>query len=357
MVPASPRDDRRTSLALKSVGLACGPTGGHLLPARLIAEKLLGHSIHPVIFTSRNDLSDKLLSNDILQTDIQVKPWAGAGPLGKLFSIVTIVLEYGRLRHRFRRLDGLVSLGGHTALPPLLGARERSIPTFIQEQNTVPGRANRLFVSGALEVFLGFPSTDRNFQIKGSVTGNPVRPAKDPGDPWFRKNPLLVVLGGSQGSRQLSDILVDNAPNLLDRNWLIYYVRGTNGRDLMTRSWAPRDSFRQVEFETEMNRILPLADCVWSRAGAGTLSEIIQYEIPALLFPYPYAADDHQRKNAEWVSGRGPSRVVEPGASVASTKLLSLTEEIASEPTSYDVPWNQNELPQERIARGIRKWI
>lgn len=303
-------------------------------------------------------MTEKLLGHDIPRTGVRVEPWAGAGPLGKFNSLATILLEYGRLRHRFRSLDGLVSLGGHTALPALLGAREQSIPTFIQEQNTVPGRTNRLFAPWALELFLGFPSVDSTFEVKGTVTGNPVRPAGNHSDEWFRHDPLLVVLGGSQGSRQLSEVLKESGPGLLEQDWRIYYVCGSNGQDLTVHDWSSVNSFRQVEFEPELNRVLPHASCVWSRAGAGTLSELIQYGIPALLFPYPHAADDHQRTNAEWVSQRGPSRVMEPLKSeVSSTDLLSFTKEICSGPSTYDVPWDRNILPQKRIARSIQKWL
>jgi UDP-N-acetylglucosamine--N-acetylmuramyl-(pentapeptide) pyrophosphoryl-undecaprenol N-acetylglucosamine transferase len=342
---------------VKTVGLACGPTGGHLLPAGLIAEELEELEVQPVIYTTQNPLSRKLLPEDVPRTDLSVRPWAGAGLFGKLASLGSILAEYGRLRHRLRSLAGLVSLGGHTALPALLGARERSLPTFIQEQNTVPGRTNRLFVPWALEVFLGFPVRKFRQKAKSTVTGNPVRPAGSTDEDWFQQSPLLVVLGGSQGSRQLSEILAGATCDLLEEGWTIYYVRGGNGEDLSARKWASARSFRQVEFEPQLHCILPEADCVWSRAGAGTLSELIQYEIPAVLFPYPLAADDHQRCNAQWVCRHGPARVLSSEDPPCTKDLVDATEALCSDGTSYDVPWDREVLPQKRIARRIKKWM
>lgn len=339
---------------MTTVGLACGPTGGHILPAKLIAESLRTHSVSPILFTGDRPVTRKLLDGRLPLTTVDVKPWAGVGPLSKLRSIGSIGLEYLRLRHRFRELDGLISLGGHSALPCLIGAREQSIPTFVQEQNTVMGRANRLFLNQALEVFQGLPPVSgEEVPARGTLTGNPVRPAGTPPDDWFDRDPLLVVVGGSQGSRNLSRILGDTGGELLDRGWSIFHVRGGNGLDLTTRDWGGSGNFRQVEFSRDLNRILPAADCLWSRSGAGTLAEILQYDLPALLFPYPHAADDHQRKNAEWVRSVGPSVIMDEERRQHPSRLLELTDRLADETGGYRVPWDRTELPQDRIARSV----
>lgn len=340
---------------MPSVGLACGPTGGHLLPAVLIGRALKNHGIRPKLFTTTGELPDTLIDEDTPLTDLTVKPWTGQSVISKFRSILSVGLEYFRLRNRFHKLDAVVSFGGYTAMPVMIAAREGSIPIFIQEQNTIMGRTNRLFEDYALTVFYGFPPHEKSIDSdRTRVLGNPVRPAETPDDQWFRHDPLLVVMGGSQGSREVSEYLIDCAPELLNTGWHIYYLKGNYGRDLSTRGWSNTGQFRQAIFDDNLQAVLPSANCLWSRAGAGTLAELIAYELPGILFPYKHSAENHQLRNAEWVSSVGPAEVFDRNEDTVKD-LVNRTRNFKNKSDCYSVPWKHDELPQKNIAEVIKR--
>lgn len=289
-------------------------------------------------------------------TRLTVTPWSGSSIVGKMKSGLSIFVEYLRLRQRIRSLDALISLGGYPAFPLLLGARELSVPIFIQEQNRIMGRTNRFFKNYALDVFYGLPPLDGNFP-SSNVLGNPVRPPESPKDNWFHREPILVVLGGSQGARELSEVLSKTAEHLLERGWAIYYLKGQFGLDLDERDWASLESFRQVGFNPNLQSVLPAADVVWCRAGASTLSELIQYQLPAVLFPYEYASDRHQLHNARWMTRQGPSVIHGESNDESAGELLTITERLNRTTGNYSVPWETTEYAQERIAEAVMRQV
>lgn len=337
---------------MKSVALTCGPTGGHLIPASLIANSFQEKGIEVVIFTTHNTLAKKLIDSTIPVTNVDVKPWAGEGLQGKFLALGSVANEYLRLRHRLEEIDAVLSLGGHTAIPVLVAAREKSIPIFIQEQNIIMGRANSLFSGQAQEIYAGMPLQSCYQQ---NVLGNPVREPSSTHDKWFSENRVLFVIGGSQGSREVSRLLRDNWLNLKEKGWSVFYVKGKFGKDLAGNCFEDDSDFRQVEFVEEMNALLPYADCILSRAGAGTIAEIIQYDLPAVLIPYEKSADNHQRKNAEWISSRGPVSVMPREGPGKPDELMSKINEATGASVDFEVPWSRDVLPQNKIVESISR--
>ncbi len=322
------------------------------MPASLVGRSLKERSANPVLFTSINQPFDGLVDRDLSVTTVEVRPWANQSVRGKFESLASIGWEYLRLRDRIRSLDALISFGGHSSVPIVVAAREFSIPIFLQEQNTLLGRANRLFVENAQYVFEGLPLEDE-ISTRSVLYGNPIRPQESSNDDWFSQEPLLVVVGGSQGSRNLSRTLARVAGDLLDAGWSIYYVQGVFGVDLMENEFADSKKFRQDEFNCQLNKVLPMVQGIWSRAGAGTLAEIAACNIPALLFPYEHAADHHQTANARWFRNIGPATIVKQAGSLSDEELLRETRRLSETEESYDVPWNRDLPAQHRIARRV----
>lgn len=338
---------------MKSVGLISGPTGGHLIPAYLVADKIHEKGGRPTLYTPPSDALELLPEFDFPRVDLSVEPWSGQSVLGKLHSLYSIVRQFLSLRKTMGDHDVLVSFGGYPAVPGLTAAWWLGRKVYFQEQNRLPGRTHRLFGGLEEDAFYGFPPAQVVPDDRVRVTGNPIRPAGDPENDWFRNEPLLVVFGGSQGSREVSRYLENCCRRLLDDGWHVYYLRGTFGNDLTGREWARRATFRQDQINRNLNRVLPQATCVWSRAGAGTLSELIHYGVPGLVFPFPHATDDHQTKNANWVSNHGPVTVFEPGTDPSPDVLIAHTKELGTSNGNYSVPWATDRLPQETIAERV----
>lgn len=339
---------------MSSVGLVSGPTGGHLLPALLVSRELLSRGVDVSLYTSSSDVLDRFALPDLSVVEMSVYPWSGESLLGKLKSIVSVGREYFRLRNRIRSHQALISFGGYPAVSGLLVAWEAGMDVYFQEQNRILGRTHGLFSGIERMTFFGFPPKQQDSVDKFRVTGNPVRPPGNRDDSWFETDSLLVVFGGSQGSREVSTRLLKAGKGLLESGWSIYYVTGDFGRDLTAEDWSDSERFRQVEFDRDLHEVLPLARCVWSRAGAGTLSELITYDVPGLVFPYPHSTDDHQRANALWVSERGPVDVVESESDLSADQLVERTEALGTSDRGYTVPWDRDRLPQEIIAGMVQ---
>ncbi|MGM0380852.1 MAG: UDP-N-acetylglucosamine--N-acetylmuramyl-(pentapeptide) pyrophosphoryl-undecaprenol N-acetylglucosamine transferase [bacterium] len=328
--------------------LGCGPTGGHLIPASIVGKEISKRGHRAVIYSSA-DADNQLVSNlDVEYQRTNMEGWQG-GPLTRMRVLAKTLREVVRLYPALSDFDALISFGGYSSVPLLLAAIFQQIPVFVQEQNRVPGKASLMAGYFAEWCFWGLPLRKKWFDYKSSLTGNPLRRCEPVDSEWFAENRLLIVLGGSQGALSLSESLEESLPGLIERNWHIYYIRGKYGRDL--EEFNSDENFRQVEFELQLPRYLAAADCLWSRAGAGTISEIIHYQIPALLFPYARAADNHQYLNASWLAGCGPSRVVDDD--ISTEERIRLTEEVASEDNQYSVPWDEDQPAEEVIVNKI----
>jgi UDP-N-acetylglucosamine--N-acetylmuramyl-(pentapeptide) pyrophosphoryl-undecaprenol N-acetylglucosamine transferase len=217
----------------------------------------------------------------------------------------------------------IVGFGGFTSAPLVLAAWMSGVPAALHESNRVPGLAIRTLGRLAERVYL--PPGIRISGIRAAATrhvGLPVRreivrlPQTSARhalglDPNQR---LLVVLGGSQGAASLNDWARSQLQMLAAEGIQVYVVTGLGKGDdgmveLKTKTGAPvRAVF--TPFSDRMAELMSAADLVVSRAGAGTLAELIRCETPAILIPYPQAADDHQRANAAYFERQGGGIVV-----------------------------------------------
>ncbi len=316
------------------LALASGPTGGHLLPAILTARQFQHYGINTCLFSSA-PASHPLLNNyEGEYSRLRIKNWSAVDLLAKIQGLQELSHHFFRLRKQIREYDALLAFGGYSSVPVIASALYARKPIYLQEQNRIPGKTTLLFSNFARSVFYGLPPLKRGGEQRWYLTGNPTRPVKTISDSWFGDNHLLVVLGGSQGSLELSEHLSKTGGELLEEGWKIYYVAGKFGRDLRGR-FEDYDNFRQVEFTNQLPEIMSCATCVWSRAGAGTVSELAVYNVPALLFPFKAAADSHQHYNAGWLAGIGPARVIKKGE---DNKLVELTKRLSEAKSGYDLP-------------------
>lgn len=339
---------------MSTLALTFGPTGGHLIPAILVARewrKLHGGEVK--LFSTVSADHPLLSDQDVSYEQIQFQPWVGS-TFRRLFGLKDVIKIYPRLRQSLRTVDAILGLGGYSSVPVILAARELGIPVFIQEQNRIFGRANELFISDSFKTFFGLPPVDTVNTSNGVVLGNPVRIQGAIEEPWFTESPLLVVFGGSQGSRDLSEILKTAGDELINKGWHIFYLTGKYGKDLADD--FPSDSFRQEKTSWQLPGILGQADCAWCRAGAGTISELIHYDVPAILFPYPHAADDHQKENALWSADHGPVEVVHDYQR-GKQGIVNKTMDLFETNQTYQIPWDLNKRPEQIIVEEIHRWI
>jgi UDP-N-acetylglucosamine--N-acetylmuramyl-(pentapeptide) pyrophosphoryl-undecaprenol N-acetylglucosamine transferase len=223
----------------------------------------------------------------------------------------------------------VIGLGGFASVPTVLAATHRRIPTLILEQNAIPGRATRFLAGRVAAVCTAFKETAGRLPTSARVedTGNPVRAAiaalsRNESGPAVPVPPILLVLGGSQGAESLNEavvaMLVKQLPQLA--GWRIVHQAGAAQYEQVA------DACRAARFD---HVVRPFFENIsdWysrttlavSRAGATTLAELACAGCPAILIPYPHAADNHQLANARVFEAAGAATVIQHGQFASET--------------------------------------
>lgn len=294
-----------------------GGTGGHLFPGIAVATAMRERSAETrVLFIGTSRLLDQqaLAGQGFELAALECGGVKGLSPVARLRSLVRMpgaVVDAVRMLRQFAP-DLVLGVGGYVTGPVLIAARLLRVPIAIHEQNSVPGMANRLAGKLADRVFISLPCRPP-FPANITVhTGNPLRreilaaatQAKQREEP-----PTLLVLGGSQGAHRINMLMLEAMQWLASAAMPLRLIHQTGTADEeQVRSCYDRLGIEAevTAFIRDMAGVYARADLVVSRAGATTLAELAVMGLPALLIPYPYAADDHQATNAEfYVKGNG----------------------------------------------------
>ncbi len=287
-----------------------GGTGGHLFPGIALAEGMRERFNDCEIMFIGTDraIDDRALQGrSYIIKSLKCRGLKGKGLAQRIGSAAMLpgaVFKALQIIRRFR--PALVfGVGGYVTGPVLSAARIAGVPVCIHEQNSVPGLANRMLARIANRIFLSLPVDMPLFQgDKSLLCGNPVRrelidaaAATHPNS----ETPTLLVLGGSQGARPLNEIMLAAAPLIeasLGGAWQLIHQTGAADLDQVREGYAANGIRATVQdFFTDMAALYSEADLVLSRAGATTLAELAIMGLPALLVPYPFAADNHQDRN------------------------------------------------------------
>lgn len=308
--------------------ISCGGTGGHLSPGIALAEGLAARGHSAVLLISRKRVDGRLIAK---YPDLRIERAPGAPfswhPLRLLECLGSQCRAVAFCLRILRREkpDVTVGFGGFTCAPLVVASRLAAVPAAIHESNRIPGLATRALGRWASRVYL--PPGVRIRGVGAALTrqlGLPVRqeikrlPRAEARsalglDPAQK---VLSVLGGSQGAAALNDWAREQAAALAAEGVQLYCLTGLGKgepeiREHRSRSGAVvRSVF--VPFSDQMAELLSASDLTVSRAGAGTLAELIRCETPAILVPFPHAADDHQRSNARFFERQGGGLMVDP---------------------------------------------
>ena len=304
--------------------LAAGGTGGHLFPAEALAHALKARGA--IVDLATDDRASKF-GADFPARAMHAIPAAtprGGGALARAGAIATLgrgVLASLLLLLKLKP-DVVVGFGGYPTVPPLFAASLLGIPTLLHEQNAVMGKANRFLSGRVTRIATGFPlaKAARETLEKSRVTGNPLRPAVLKAVEWpypsFERGRLSVlVTGGSQGARVMSDIVPAAiealSPQERARIALVQQARGedeTRVREVFARIGF---SAEVAPFFKDLPRRIADAHLVIARSGASTVSELAAIGRPAILVPFPFALDADQAANAAELARTGAVCVVE----------------------------------------------
>jgi UDP-N-acetylglucosamine--N-acetylmuramyl-(pentapeptide) pyrophosphoryl-undecaprenol N-acetylglucosamine transferase len=316
------------------VVLAGGGTGGHVIPALAIAQQLKKDFGAEVLFIGTpRGMENRLVPPAGFQLKL-VK--VGALNRVSLATRVRTIVDLPRavwdasgMLSGFRA-DVVVGVGGYASGPAMAAAILKRIPTVAFEPNVVPGFANRKiapWVSAAAVQFEQAGKFFRNFQ----VTGVPVRPAFFEVVPRATNAvpPTLLVFGGSQGAHAINTAVIAALPALRAKVSGLHIIHQTGERDYSEARAAYNSAGMDAEvsaFITDMPGIFARADLLVCRSGASTVGEVTAAGKPAIFIPFPRAADDHQKVNAQALVDAGAAAALEE----ANLTANSLAETVAS---------------------------
>lgn len=308
--------------------VAAGGTGGHMVPAHAVAERLRAHGYDVALMTDERGLRYPGLFEGVPR-HVLASGTLNGGIKGKVAALRNILAGTGQA-HRImqaRRPAVVVGFGGYPALPALLAAISLRIPVAIHEQNAVLGRVNRLLARFTTLIATSFRETRRlkpAFLERTVLTGNPVRrdilALRDLPYPEFSETSAfrILVIGGSQGAKVLADVVpaaIDLLPQELKRRVRITQQCREADLDPVRKLYARIGIAAECSaYITEMADKLRWSHLVIARAGASTLAELTAVGRPSILVPLPTAMDDHQTANARDVADAGGARLIPQAA-------------------------------------------
>jgi UDP-N-acetylglucosamine--N-acetylmuramyl-(pentapeptide) pyrophosphoryl-undecaprenol N-acetylglucosamine transferase len=246
-----------------------------------------------------------------------------------------------RALYRKFKPEVVLGMGGFTSTAPVLAGRIRGIATFIHESNAVPGKANRLTARMVQAVMLGFKECAPFFPKSNTeVTGTPVRTELVPLDQRESRRklglqedlPTLLVMGGSQGASGINQALIKSLPFLQGLRMQVIHLSGARDERLVSDNYRRENISAYIAaFHHRMEEPYSAADVVVARAGAASLAEFAAFSLPGILIPFPYAADDHQTRNAE-IYARADAAVLLKQSDLSGELLAGKISELMQDP-------------------------
>ena len=325
---------------MKKILFTGGGTGGHIFPLIAVAEEMRKRELDlDISYMGPADFT----SNTFLPKEKIKTYYIFSGKIRRYFSIssfflnlidILLKIPFGIIQAFsimfFTAPDVILSKGGFGSVPVVIAGWILRIPIFMHESDVAPGMANKICSKLSERVFVSFPAKETEYfsSQKMIETGNPVRKMlsegnKDEAKKLFNligEKPVILILGGSQGSERINDVVLDALIDILKEFEVIHQTGLEGFKRVKNESLAMTDKellkyYHPYFFldEKELSQAYAAADCIVGRAGAGTIFEIALVKKPSILVPLSESAQNHQVKNAYSYAKAGACLVLEEG--------------------------------------------
>ena len=348
---------------------AGGGTGGHIYPILAVTEELQKAAINGKIDLDLRYFSDPerynflLVSNGILVSKIFSAKLRRYFDIRNLFDIplffISVIQSFWKVF--WFMPDVLFSKGGPGSLPVVLACWFYRVPIIIHESDSAPGLANLMASKFADRIAVSFNSATKFFIAKNSklsekiaLTGNPTRKSltdsaleQEAAKQIFSfdsKKPLILIIGGSQGSAKINDFMLNASLELMEADIQVLHQTGVNNFDdakkelkFILENYTEKEMARYKivpYFEKDLQDAYAAADIIISRAGSGSIFEIAAFGKPSILIPLQKSAQNHQIQNAYEYAGSGAAIVVEE-ANLMPNIIISQIKKIVSDPEKF----------------------
>lgn len=306
--------------------ISAGGTGGHIYPAIAIINKFKEKEkdVNVLYIGTHNRMEKDIIpSLGIKYESIEIYGLSKTQVFRNIKNVFLIKKAYQKCKRIIKdfKPDVVIGVGGYVTMPILYAAKKMGVKTVIHEQNSIPGKTNKYISKNLDLVCTSYENSNKFFNNAKKVvyTGNPsgenalhtTRIKKE--DLGFNKNKKLVlVVSGSLGSKTIHDFFNKLLSKVDDNdNFELLYITGKTYYDDFIKDKSYSKNVKIIPFLENMAGILPDVDLIISRSGAGTISEILALEIPSILIPSPYVANNHQYFNAKDLKDKDLSIMIE----------------------------------------------
>lgn len=307
--------------------IAAGGTGGHITPGIAIANALKEKG-HSVLFVG----TEKGMEVDLVpKAGFEIKfihaGWIRRGVsldnIKTAFEVLKGVSEAKKIIQE-EKIDLVIGTGGYVTAPAIMAGLKCKIPTMIHESNALPGKTTTLLSGRVDTVALGFEDAIKRLpKAKHAVfTGNPTKfqigfAKEDAKKKLGILKPLVLVFGGSQGAKKINDTMIEYINTVEIKDYQIIYATGPKHyEEIMTQINSSCENIKNKNVKVEkyiynMDEVMAASDIAVCRSGALTVTELGIVGVPAILIPYPYAAENHQYFNAKTIEDHGGGKIIE----------------------------------------------
>jgi UDP-N-acetylglucosamine--N-acetylmuramyl-(pentapeptide) pyrophosphoryl-undecaprenol N-acetylglucosamine transferase len=320
--------------------IAGGGTGGHLFPGIAVAREIERRFPQSeILFVgAEQGIETRIVPKEGFP--LRTLPISGLKGMGlhrqvkHALAMVSGLFKARRILGEFRP-DVVVGVGGYASFPILSAAILGGFPRVIMEQNAIPGLANRVLGRWVDFAAVTDPRTTSYFGSRAVVTGNPIRP-QFKSIPFKAHKPpyTILVFGGSQGAQSINKAVIESLESLQDLKTQLRFVHQTGERQIddVRHAYESRGFTAEVRaFFNDFHEQYATADLIISRSGATTVAEIKAAGRAAILIPFPFAADDHQTKNARAMADENAAVYLD-NASLTGPRLATEIRSLIASP-------------------------
>ena len=358
--------------------IAGGGTGGHINPGVAIAKKIVEkHPDANILFIG----TEKGLEQKIIPKEGFKIRYITVEGLNKKISLKTIASAFVGVKGYIgaRKIikdfkpDIVIGTGGYVCGPVVLAAFLKKIPTIIHEQNAIPGVTNKILSKFATKIAISVKESEKYFpKNKVTFTGNPVRDQiinldrSRSREVWGMdmQKPVVLVVGGSRGAKNINNAITDIIPRLNEENVQLIFITGENQYDdILKRLDQNGVNIKKLKgikifpYIFNMHDALGACDLIVSRAGATILSEITIVGIPAILIPSPFVANNHQEYNAIALEENGAAILIKESQLKSNMLVEQILNIVKNKNTMYSMSLNSKRMAVNDAANNIYKLV
>lgn len=321
----------------KKIIIACGGTGGHLFPGIAVAQELKsrGHEVLLLISEKEVDARASEKYSDLRFETVKAiakPPTFSLKMVSFLWRLRKTIKQCGVIIDR-EKANVILGMGGFTSFPPVVAGAKKGLRTYVHDSNAIPGRSNRMTAKRCTAVLVGLEEAFSHFPDSEVIrTGTPVRdeleklPSREEACGKFGLDPAkktLLVMGGSQGAQHLNELVAEGTEG---SPWQVIHLAGQADFERLSKQVGNREGYKVLAFCDDMAAAYAASDFCVARSGASSLTELSHAGLPALLVPFPFAADDHQTANARVYERAGAAVMSQQSDLEAKTIADMLTE-------------------------------